>query len=92
LRPWLALDLGLVLWLGAFLFGAAGEYQRTIALIMVCVDFLGAVLLFSADTLYRTGAAGLTAALSPGQLRGVVLVLSGIIGRKRGGDDCISSV
>lgn len=74
-----ALDVGLVLWLLQFLHGASGEYQRAIALVMVVVDFAGAVLLFSADTLYRTGAAGLTAALSPGQLRGVVLILSGVI-------------
>lgn len=74
-----ALDGGLVLWLLHFLNSARGAWQRGIALLMVVIDFLGAAVMFTLDTLYRTGEAGMTAALGPGEIRAAVLALSGVI-------------
>jgi hypothetical protein len=68
----------LIVWLAVYLFGARG-WQRTIALAMVVIDFLGAVTMFTADTLLNTGRAGLTAALTQNQIQNAVLALSLII-------------
>lgn len=74
-----ALDGGLVLWLLHYLYSARGAWQRGIALLMVVIDFLGAAAMFTLDTLYRTGEAGITTALSAPAIRGAVLALSGVI-------------
>jgi len=74
-----ALDGGLVCWLLAYLYGSRGGWQRAIALIMIVVDLVGAVAMFTADTLYNTGKTGMTAALTADQLSTAVLALSGII-------------
>lgn len=74
-----ALDGGLVCWLLAYLYGSSGGWQRGISLLMVIVDLVGAVVMFSMDTLYNTGQAGLTAQMTPGDIQTAVLALSGII-------------
>lgn len=74
-----ALDGGLILWLIHFMKSASGAWQRGIALLMVLVDFLGAVLLFTSDTLVRSSEAGLTQRLAPETVYGVVLALSAVI-------------
>lgn len=74
-----ALDGGLVAWLLFFLSGARGSWQRAIALIMIAVDFVGAVAMFTLDTLYRSGQAGMVATLDEGIIRTAVLGLSVVI-------------
>lgn len=74
-----ALDGGLIAWLLAYKYGSRGGWQRGIALLMVIVDLLGAVLMFTADSIYETGKAGLTTAMSAGDIQTVVLALSTII-------------
>jgi hypothetical protein len=74
-----ALDGGLVFWLLHFLSGAKGGMQRAIALLMVLIDFLGAVAMFTADTIYRAGEAGMVQALSPAAVQTVILGLSLVI-------------
>ena len=54
-----ALDGGLLAWLLAYLHGSHGGWQRGIAIMMVLVDFIGAVAMFTLDTIYNTGKAGL---------------------------------
>ena len=56
-----------------------GGWQRAISMIMVLVDLLGAVAMFTADTLYQTGQSGMTAAMSPETVQTAVLALSGVI-------------
>lgn len=74
-----ALDGGLVAWLLSYLYGSRGGWQRVIAFVMVIIDLLGAVGMFTLDTLYNTGKAGMTKALTPDELQTAVLALSGII-------------
>lgn len=74
-----ALDGGLICWLLAYLYGSHGGWQRGISLLMILVDLGGAVAMFTLDTLYNTGKAGMTSALSPEQLQTAVLGLSGVI-------------
>lgn len=74
-----ALDGGLVAWLLSFLYGSRGGWQRAISMLMVCVDTLGAVAMFTLDTLYNTGKAGMTKAMTAEQLTNAVLALSAII-------------
>jgi hypothetical protein len=73
-----ALDIGLVVWLIAFLFGSHG-WQRPLAALMVGVDLIGAIAMFSADTWYEAGRSGLINTMSPGEVQMVVIVLCGII-------------
>ena len=47
-----ALDGGLVFWLISFMYSSHGK-QRPIGLVMVIVDFVGIVCLFTLDTLYQ---------------------------------------
>jgi hypothetical protein len=75
----LALDGGLVAWLLIYLNAARGGWQRGIALVMVAVDLLGCVMMFTADTLLNTGRAGITQAMSANQIQTIVLALSAII-------------
>ncbi len=74
-----ALDGGLVAWVLSYLYGSRGGWQRAISMIMVLVDLLGAVAMFTADTLYQTGQSGMTAAMSPETVQTAVLALSGVI-------------
>jgi len=73
-----ALDGGLIAWVMSYLYGSKG-WQRAIAFLMVIVDLLGAVAMFTLDTLYNTGKAGMTEAFTPSQLQTAVLALSGVI-------------
>jgi len=75
-----ATEGGLLLWLAYFLFGAAGVWQRSVALIMVVVDLLGSMALFTADTLYRSGEMGLTATMDAETIKSIILAMSGVIG------------
>lgn len=73
-----ALDGGLIAWLLSYLYGSRG-WQRPLSLVMVLVDLAGAVAMFTLDTLWNTGKAGMTQALTAGELKTAVLALSGII-------------
>jgi hypothetical protein len=74
-----ALDGGLIAWILSYLYGSHGGWQRAISILMVMVDLVGAVAMFTLDTLYNTGKAGMTAALTPDELQTAVLALSGVI-------------
>ena len=74
-----ALDGGLVAWLMSYLNGSRGAWQRAISILMVLVDVVGAIAMFTLDTLYNTGKAGMTKAMTPEQMTTAVLGLSGII-------------
>lgn len=73
-----ALDVGLVVWLIAFLYGSHG-WQRPLAAFMVAIDMIGAIAMFSADTWYEAGRSGLIKTMTPDEISGVVIVLCGII-------------
>lgn len=75
----LALDGGMIGWMWAYLRGSKNTWQRAIALIMVVIDFFGAVAIFTFDTLYVTGEAGLTSVLSESAIQTSVLALSIVI-------------
>ena len=74
-----ALDGGLIAWALSYLYGSRGGWQRAISLLMVLVDLVGAVAMFTADTLYQTGQSGMTTAMTADQIQTAVLALSGII-------------
>lgn len=74
-----ALDGGLLLWLAYFLFAAGGAWQRGTALVMTVVDLIGAVAMFTLDTLYESGQTGLTVQLAPEEIKTAILALSGVI-------------
>lgn len=74
-----ALDGGLIAWTLAYLHGAKG-WQRPIAFGMVIVDLLGAIGMFTLDTLYNSGANGMTVTLTQEEIFYSVLALSGVIG------------
>jgi hypothetical protein len=74
-----ALDGGLVAWLLSYLNGSRGAWQRAISILMVIVDTIGAIGMFTADTLYQTGKNGMTAAMTPEAMTNAILALSGII-------------
>ena len=74
-----ALDGGLIGFFIAFLYGSKGIWQRGVCLLMVVIDFAGCVVMFTLDAIYNTGQAGLTAALTPGEIFSAVLALSGVI-------------
>jgi hypothetical protein len=74
-----ALDGGLILWLLFFLYGAAGPWQRGAALLMTGVDLVGAVAMFTLDTLFESGQSGMTAAMTESEIKTAILALSGVI-------------
>ncbi len=74
-----ALDGGLLAWLLAYLYGSRGGWQRGISLLMILIDLVGAVAMFTLDTLYNTGKAGMTVSLTVEELQSAVLALSGVI-------------
>ncbi len=74
-----ALDGGVIAWLLSYLYGSRGGWQRAISVLMLIVDVVGAIGMFTADTLYNTGKSGITNAMSPETITNAVLALSGII-------------
>jgi hypothetical protein len=74
-----ALDGGLLAWLLSYLYGSRGAWQRAISLLMVIVDLLGAVAMFTFDALYRSAEHGLIAGLSPEVAQTAIIGLSAVI-------------
>ena len=74
-----ALDGGLVAWLLNYLYGAKGSWQRAISMLMILVDFVGAVAMFTLDTVFNTGLSGMTTQLTQEGILSAVIVLSLII-------------
>jgi hypothetical protein len=74
-----ALDGGIIAWLLTYLYGSEGAWQRAISIIMLGVDFLGACAMFTLDTLYQTGAEGMTTELDRESILAAVIGLSIII-------------
>jgi hypothetical protein len=74
-----ALDGGILAWLLSYLNGSRGAWQRAISILMLVVDTIGAIVMFTMDTLYNTGKNGMTAAMTPEAMTNAVLALSGII-------------
>jgi hypothetical protein len=74
-----ALDGGLVAWLVSFMFGSRG-WQRVISILMVVIDLAGVIVMFTADTVYNSGKAGLIQALTADEILTTILALSAIIG------------
>lgn len=74
-----ALDVGVIAWLMAYLYGSGSAWQRVIAFGMVIIDFLGACAMFTLDTLYNAGNSGLINRLTPDAIQNAVLALSLVI-------------
>ncbi len=74
-----ALDGGLIEWTLAYLHGSKG-WQRPIAFGMVVVDLIGVIAMFTLDTLYNSGANGMTTTLTADEIYWAVLGLSLVIG------------
>lgn len=72
-------ELGMLFWLATFLYGAEGAVQRGLSLMMVVVDFIGAVSLFTADTLIRSGEKGIIASIDAGTMQTLILALSIVV-------------
>ncbi len=71
---------GAIAWLTVFLHNSKGVAQKGIALVMIVIDVLGEISLFTIDTLMRSGQNGLTARLAPEEIRATVLGMSLLIG------------
>lgn len=74
-----ATEGGVVAWPLFYLYAARGGVQRAIAIIALVTDLAGAIALFTADTLFRSGEVGLTAQLTQEEIRTVILGLSALI-------------
>lgn len=74
-----ALDGGLVAWILAYLYGSTGAIQRAIALLMIIIDFCGATMMFTLDTFYNSGQAGLVQRLSQDTIYTAIIGLSAVI-------------
>jgi hypothetical protein len=70
---------GMIAWLLLFLYKAEGIGQKVTAGIMTVLDMLGEFGLFTMDTLYQSGKAGMIAGLTADEIRLVVLALSALI-------------
>lgn len=70
---------GMVAWLMIFMYKAEGVEQKVTAGIMTMLDMIGEFGLFTMDTLYQTGKAGMTNGLTADETRTVVLALSALI-------------
>ena len=71
---------GALAWLAVFLWDSEGIAQKGISLVMICIDVLGEISIFTIDTLLQSGANGLTATLAPEEIRLTVLGMSALIG------------
>lgn len=74
-----ALDGGIIAWLMSYMYGSRGAWQRAISVLMLIVDVIGAIAMFTLDTLYNTGKSGMTVAMSQDSITNAVLALSAII-------------
>ncbi len=74
-----ALDGGVIAWLLSYMYGSRGGWQRAISVLMLIVDVIGAIAMFTLDTLYQTGKNGMTEAMTPEELKNAVLALSAVI-------------
>lgn len=74
-----ALDGGIIAWLLSYLYGSRGGWQRAISVLMLIVDVIGAIAMFTLDTLYNTGKNGMTTQMTPETITNAVLALSAII-------------
>jgi hypothetical protein len=75
----LATSGGLVGWALVFRHRTDGIIQRGTALLMSLIDFLGEAVLFSMDTLYRSGQNGIVSQMTPDEIRMVIIGLSALI-------------
>lgn len=75
----LATSGGMIGWLLVFLYRADGIIQRGTALLMVLIDFAGEAILFTMDTLYRSGENGLVGQMTQSEIRTVILGMSVLI-------------
>ncbi len=75
----LATSGGMLGWLLVFLYRADGIIQRGTALLMVVIDFLGEAILFTMDTLYRSGENGLVSQMTQSEIRTIILGMSALI-------------
>lgn len=71
---------GAIAWLFVFLYDSKGIAQKGIALVMVVIDVLGEISLFTIDTLMRSGQNGIMTALTPEEIRATVMGMSLLIG------------
>ena len=74
-----ATEGGVLFFLGYYLHGADGSWQRAISIIMLVVDFLGSMALFTADTLLRAGENGIVKTLGTDEMLTVIYAMSGLI-------------
>lgn len=74
-----ATEGGVLFFLAYYLFGAEGSWQRAISIMMLVIDFLGSIALFTADTLLRAGENGMIKTLSSGEMLSVIYAMSGLI-------------
>jgi len=74
-----ATEGGVLFFLGYYLYGAEGGWQRAISIIMLVIDFLGSMGLFTADTLLRAGENGIVKSLGADEMLTVIYAMSGLI-------------
>jgi len=74
-----ALDGGMIAWTVTYLYGSKG-WQRPIAFIMVGVDLIGVIVMFTLDTVYNAGSNGMVQTLSQSTVYWAVIGLSVVIG------------
>ena len=74
-----ATEGGVLFFLGYYLYGADGSMQRAISIIMLVIDFLGSIALFTADTLLRAGENGVIKTLAADEMLSVIYAMSGLI-------------
>ena len=74
-----ATEGGVLFFLGFYLYGAEGSWQRAISIMMLVIDFLGSIALFTADTLLRAGENGIVKSLAADEMLTVIYAMSGLI-------------
>ncbi len=74
-----ATEGGVLFFLAYYLYGAEGGWQRAISIIMLVIDFIGSIGLFTADTLLRAGENGIVKTLAPDEMLTVIYAMSGLI-------------
>jgi len=70
---------GALAWLSVYLWNSKGVAQKSIALVMICVDVVGEIILFTADTLLQSGINGVTYGLTEQDIQIVVYCMSALI-------------